>query len=117
MANIFYEARVEEVLSGDDLILMVDLGVEHLHKKIRARLDGVDTPDAHMAKANTEAGRIRDEIRKNTRGKCRIEITSRTAKCWIVRLHTHIEGRDVCLNDLLISRGYIYSKVAGNDNG
>ena len=36
--NTRFKAIVEEVHSGDDLILMVDLNVDCLYKKVRARL-------------------------------------------------------------------------------
>ena len=44
-----YDAEVREVFSGDDLVVLVDLGVESLWKRQRVRLAGGDTPNAISA--------------------------------------------------------------------
>lgn len=105
-----YLATVEEVRSGDDLMLMVDLGLDDLYKRVRVRLRGVDTPDAYKAGPETDAGKIREEVRKLTRNKCRIVVSGKNRSGWIVDLHyTPHEGQaNGCLNDMLIARGYIY---------
>lgn len=109
----FYDAQVEEVHSGDDLVLMVNLGVDGLFKRVRARLHGVDTPNAFRAKTNTEAGEVRDEVRRLTLGACRIEIVVQGKGGWLVVLHAEVNGGFVSVNDILKSRGYIYR---GKDN-
>lgn len=107
--NKIYEARVEEVHSGDDFILMVNLGVDGLFKKVRARLYGVDAPNAFKSSPTTEAGVVRDEVRKLVVGKCRIELVAEGKGGWIVRLFIQQGADMVCLNDILRSRGYVYT--------
>jgi hypothetical protein len=104
-----YEARVMDVISGDDLVLMVDLGVEDLFKRIRARLHGVDTPDAYRADSDTEAGAVRNDVRKITRGKkCRIEVHAQGRGGWVVTLYILDDSDSVCLNQLLMEKGFVY---------
>ena len=43
-SNYTYSAKVERVIDGDTIILMVDLGF-HVHKRIRARLLDVEAPE------------------------------------------------------------------------
>lgn len=105
-----YSATVEAVHSGDDLVLLVDLGVDGLFKKVRVRLHGVDTPDAFKAGADTAAGTVRDDVRKLLGGSCRVGIVAQARGVWIVKVY--IKG-DVCLNDLLISRGYAHTNITG----
>lgn len=108
-----YIAEVEEVHSGDDLILMVDLGVDNLYKKVRARLHGVDTPDAYRAEAGTAAGKIRDEVKRLVEGKeCFIEALSYRKGSWIVNLYLPVHGKaPLCLNQHLKDQGYVFEKA------
>lgn len=104
---------VQEVRSGDDLVLLVDLGFEDLHKRVRARLKGVDTPDAYKEGNGTTAGAIRDEVRKLTRERCKVVLLDKTRNGWLVDLYILQSNADpVNLNELLISRGYAF---AGKD--
>lgn len=106
-----YAAKVEEVHSGDDFILMVDLGVDGLFKRTRGRLHGVDAPNAYKARAETEAGAIRDEVKRLiSAGKCMIELISEGKGGWIVRMFVTDPLNQVTdLNSLLRGRGYIYT--------
>jgi hypothetical protein len=105
-----YEARVEEVHSGDDFILLVDLGIDGLFKKVRARLFGVDAPNAYRARPDSEAGRIRDEVRALVGSRCVIELVSTGKGGWIVTLLYHdTAGVTRALNQLLQARGYVYT--------
>lgn len=106
-------AEVKEVHSGDDLILLVDLGIDNLYKKIRARLCGVDTPDAYKADPSTEAGKVRDYVKtlvKNRR--CYIEVHSERKNSWLVTLFIEQGNTLSCLNKLLIDDGYVYQTRA-----
>lgn len=107
-----YVVSVEEVHSGDDLVVLVDLGVDGLYKRTRIRLHGVDAPNAYKAKVGTEAGLLRDEIRKLTGGKCRIELVSEGRGGWLVRLFAFVSDNkhheEININELLKSRGYVY---------
>jgi hypothetical protein len=106
-----YSAKVEEVHSADDYILLVNLGVDGLFKRVRARLAGVDAPNAYKAVADTEAGIVRDECKKILGGRCFVEVLSEGKGGWAVRMYTNEQGvTPVCINDVLISRGYIYQR-------
>lgn len=106
-----FAVKVEEVHSGDDFVFLVDLGVDGLFKKTRCRLHGVDAPNAYKAKADTEAGVVRDEVRKVVAsGRCSVELVSEGKGGWIVKLYVaDIDGETVCVNDMLRERGYIYA--------
>lgn len=104
-----FNAVVEEVHSGDDLILLVDLGVDGLHKRVRARLKGVDTPSAFRAAKSTEAGQIRDMIRNLvSAGKCSIKLHAEGKGGWLVSLFVGSGDTVTCVNEELISKGYVY---------
>lgn len=108
-----FAAKLEEVHSGDDFIFMVDLGIDGLFKRTRCRLHGVDAPNAYKAKADSEAGLVRDEVRKAVlSGKCMVELVSEGRGGWIVRLHVvDPAGRIVNINTMLRDRGYVYASV------
>lgn len=105
-----YAVRVEEVHSGDDFIVLVDLGVDGLYKRTRVRLHGVDAPNAYKAKPDTEAGQIRDEVKRLVSGKCFIEVVSEGKGGWIVIMHVQVgtETETTSLNEYLAGRGYVY---------
>lgn len=106
-----YHATVEEVHSGDDLILMVELGHDSLFKRVRVRLQGVDTPDAYKADATTEAGRIRDQVRSMTKDKkCVIEVHSNRKGGWIVTLFIRGANDEFFdLNKHLKDAGFVFN--------
>lgn len=104
-----YHVDVVEVHSGDDLILMVDLGIDGLFKKVRARLHGVDTPDAYKLKISTEAGQVRKYVKQLTARKtCFIKVHSKCAGIWKVSLYIGSPDSAECINDILKAKGYIY---------
>ncbi len=107
-----YVVSVEEVHSGDDLVVMANLGIDGLHKRVRVRLHGVDTPNAYKAKIGTEAGILRDEIKRLTSGKCRVDVIAEGKGGWLVTLHAFVSDdkhhEEVNINELLKSRGYVY---------
>ncbi len=105
-----YEVEVEEVHSGDDLVLMVNLSVDGLYKRVRARLKGVDTPSAFKAGKGTEAGEIRDTLRSLlSSSKCSIELHAYGRGGWVVTLFAARKGESpIDVNQLLISKGYVY---------
>lgn len=103
-------AKVEEVHSADDYILLVNLGVDGLFKRVRARLFGVDTPNAYKAAPDTEAGALRDECKVTLAGRCLIELISEGKGGWIVRMYTQESDTErVCINEVLRERGYVYT--------
>lgn len=106
-----YPCEVREVFSGDDLIALVDLGVENLWKRQRLRLSGVDTPPAINATGDTEAGQIRTYVRALTRGrKGTLTIINRNTNSWVVTLMVDTPEGPVNVNDILIARGYQFKK-------
>lgn len=106
-----YVCEVQEVHSGDDLIVMADLDHDGLYKRTRIRLQGVDTPDAYKEKANSKAGSVREQVRRLvTNKKCVIEVQAEGKGGWIVILHVKEEGEWINLNERLIDMGYVYSK-------
>lgn len=115
-----YYVTVEEVHSGDDLMVLVDLGIDKLYKKVRIRLQGVDTPNAYKAKNDTEAGLLRDEVKRITANKCRIEVVSEGKGGWLVVLFAEDPKKraEVNVNELLVTRGFVYKgKPDGPING
>ena len=110
-----FEVTVEEVYSGDDLILMVDLGVGGLFKRVRARLAGVDTPSAFKAARGTEAGEVRQLLRSTVaKGKCSIELHSEGKGGWLVTLFVNAGGTPLNVNGMLADKGYVYRPQPGN---
>lgn len=107
--NRNYLSQVEEVHSGDDIVLMVDLGIDHLYKRVRARLHGVDTPDAYKLDSTTEAGKVRDQVRDLVKGKhCKIEVHSIRKGGWIVTLYVKDGDRFISVNDILREAGFVF---------
>lgn len=106
----FFDVEVEEVHSGDDLVLLVNLGVDGLYKRVRARLRGVDTPSAFRAGKDSEAGEIRDTMRTLTsRGSCTIELHSHGRGGWLVTLFISTKESGVInVNEYLQAKGYVY---------
>ena len=106
-----FDIRVEEVHSGDDIVMMVNLGIDNLFKRVRARLAGVDCPDAYRASPETDAGRIRDRVREITRGDCRVIVHQQGGRGgWLITLlFKDTTQAWVNLNELLISEGYVYT--------
>lgn len=106
-----FEAEVVDVYSGDDLIVMVDLGIENLFKKQRVRLQGVDTPNAIGSGANTPAGAVRAYVRNLCRGKkIKLEVTSRSLSSWVAVVHVVLDSGLHNLNEDLIAQGYVYKR-------
>lgn len=105
-----FQAEILEVRSGDDLIAMVALGIDDLHKKVRVRLAGVDTPDAFQEGASTDAGRIRDKVKSLIKGKkCTLEVLSTRRGGWrSTLLLTDSSGKTVNVNTMLQEMGYVY---------
>lgn len=107
-----YSCEVREVFSGDDLVALVDLGVEDLWKRQRIRLSGVDTPNAINATGDSEAGLIRSYVRNLTRGrKGKLTIVSKNTSSWVVVLEVETPDGVVNVNDHLISKGYTFKKA------
>ena len=103
---------VVEVHSGDDLVLLVDLGVDSLYKRVRARLYGVDAPKAFRAPAHTEGGKVRERLRSFLEGRrCRIDLHVAGKGGWLVTLWASgDEEAPINVNKMLISEGFVYQR-------
>lgn len=111
-----YSCEVRDVFSGDDLVVFVDLGIEDLWKKKRVRLLGVDTPNAVNAAEDTEAGRVRRQIRQIARGRRGIlTVTSKNLNSWVGTLVVEAPNSPdgtINLNQLLVDQGYVFKRAA-----
>lgn len=108
-----YPCTVTEVYSGDDLICMVDLGVENLWKRVRVRLHGVDTPNAVKSGDETEAGKVRSYVRtlaRNKRG--RLTVVQQKDSSWVCGLIVESPDGIVDVNQQLIAQGYVFKRGA-----
>jgi len=106
-----YQAEVLEVHSGDDLMLLVNIGIDSLYKKVRVRLQGVDTPDAYKAGVDTEAGKVRDRVSTLIKGKkCYIQAHSQSPGKggWVVTLYLEPSMKTETLNEILCQEGYVF---------
>lgn len=111
-----FDALVLEVYSGDDVIVMVDLGVESLHKKVRFRLQGVDTPNGIGAPKSSEAGKLRSYVQQLCRNqKVRITVTKRDRNHWLGILEIERGGTRLNVNEDLIRQGYKFTQERGNN--
>lgn len=105
-----YRCTVQDVMSGDDLLLHVALGINNIHVTTRARLFGVDTPDPRKT-ADPRAAEIVDLVRRHTVGCCRVAIhkAEQGRPGWLVTLFgTDSSEREVNINNLLRSQGYVF---------
>ena len=115
-----FQATVEEVHSGDDVVVMADLGVDKLFKKVRCRLAGVDTPNAYKAKQDSDAGALREEVKQLTSsGDCRIEVVAEGKGGWLVTLFVkdRKSKEETNVNDYLKGRGFVYKGKGNAANG
>lgn len=110
-SNESYKGEVKDVYSGDDLLVMLDLGVDDLHKKKRVRLAGVDTPNAVHEPDDSEAGKVRTFVKGLVQNRaCTLQVTSKIGGSWVGVLIIHARDTDINLNDLLIARGYQFKR-------
>lgn len=110
--KLAYPCEVKDVYSGDDLILMVDLGVEGLWKRQRVRLHGVDTPNAVNVGEDTEAGKVRKQVRdivRNRRGV--FQVVARNSKSWVGVLIVESPAGVLNINEHLQGQGYVFNGV------
>lgn len=103
---------VSRVKSADDLTVLVPTLEPKVYAQVRARLAGVDTPSAFNATGSEEATTLRNEVRALVgANECRmlVEKKGEGNSGWLVKLFFLQEDQSfVCLNDLLIARGYTY---------
>ncbi len=107
----FYRATVLEVIDGDTIDLMVDLGFSVYHK-IRVRLNGINTPESRTKDLREkELGLKAKAFTKDwtTRHKDVLVHTSVDKKEKFGRILAKVysdENKTACLNEDLIEAGY-----------
>ncbi len=104
-----FPAEVKEVYSADDMLIQVDLLIAGVQIQKRARLHGVDAPDAFKKSPDSEGGRLRDEVRRLVKGTCKISIVKEVKGDLIVTLFYDRQGAQVNLNEELRERGFIFT--------
>lgn len=110
-SNEEYRGKVVDVFSGDDLMIMLDLGVDDLHKKKRVRLSGVDAPNAVHEPDDSEAGKVRRIVRDLSREReCTVQVTNKIGNSWVAVVLIHTRDTTINLNELLIARGYQFKR-------
>lgn len=115
--NNRYKVQVEDVFSGDDLLLRINIGISGLYLSKRCRLRGVDAPDAFQKASDTPEGKVRDTVKDALlKRKCEIEVHNEDSRSLIVTLY-YKNGETWCsLNDELISMGYVFVKKPKEPN-
>lgn len=109
-----FTCEVEQVQSGDDLHLLVSLGIDRLYKRVRARLYGVDTPDAYQEPPDSEAGRVRSQVQRLVKDKtCYVRVNGYAGAAsddsgWLVTLFLGPNEEHPCLNQILNEQGYVF---------
>jgi hypothetical protein len=109
----FYAATVLEVQSADDITILLDFGVGGSMLKKRARLAGVDAPDAYKKGPDTTEGKLREEVRQLLRGAdVLVRVDSETKTSLRITLVYKVKGQHtpINLNSLLIERGFIFKR-------
>jgi endonuclease YncB( thermonuclease family) len=61
--RFFYSAKVLDVLDGDTLDLLVDLGF-NVHHQIRVRLNGINTPESRTKDLKEKETRVQEVLQK-----------------------------------------------------
>lgn len=112
-----FSAEVRDVFSGDDLSLMLDLGIDDLHKRQRVRLYGVDAPNAIGQGPDTEAGKVRSFVFDMLKRRELIVTVVRRSNSTHGNLVGIVEvitpDGVINLNDALIAKGYKFKREKG----
>jgi endonuclease YncB( thermonuclease family) len=106
-----YEGQVLDVFSADDLMVMLDLGVDDLHKRMRIRLHGVDTPNGLGSPKGTEAGELRRKIRELCyKQKIKVTVISKAVSSWVAVVEVKTSTGLFNVNADLIAQGYVFKR-------
>lgn len=106
----FYRAKVVDVVDGDTLDLMIDLGF-NVHHSIRVRLDGVNTPESRTKDLREKELGLKAKAFSadwTTRHKTVFVQTVKDKKEKFGRILARVysdENKTACLNDDLIDSG------------
>ena len=111
-----YTAKMDEVKSGDDISMMVDLGVSSLYQLVRCRLYRIDTPDTFRSEDGSDAKRVQKWVYNFLKDReCTVFVHSMRKSSWIVTILVHVDGKGtVDLNKQLSEQGYSYLAPLGD---
>lgn len=112
MSRFFYAAKVNKVIDGDTLEVLIDLGFD-IHHKARIRLVGVNTPESRTSdKAEKVRGLAAKAYTEDWCLSCDKDVFLKTEKDpnekygrVLARVYAD-EAMTVCLNDQLIDSGH-----------
>lgn len=113
-----YKVKVIEVIDGDTIDVVIDLGFDIFTNK-RIRLAGIDCPesrtiDLHEKKLGTEAKEYLKQLVGNASNVVVKTLATDTyEKYGRVLGKVYIESSAISVNDLLVSRGYAWSYDGG----
>jgi len=111
--SIYKIEAVKNIYSGDDLILLLDLGHDGLYRLTRCRLVGVDAPST-FNNDNEEAIKLKNFVSKalNNSSDSYVEVSSYLNNSWLVTLFTKDKETQAytSLNQVLINNGYVFNK-------
>jgi micrococcal nuclease len=113
-----YKVKVTEVVDGDTLDVVIDLGFDIFTNK-RIRLSGIDCPesrtiDFHEKKLGLEAKEYLKHLLGNSANVVVKVIPSDTfEKYGRVLGQVYVDSSAISVNDLLVSRGYAWSYDGG----
>jgi micrococcal nuclease len=113
-----YKVKVTEVVDGDTLDVVIDLGFDIFTNK-RIRLSGIDCPesrttDLHEKKLGTEAKEYLKHLLGNAGNVMMKVVPSDTfEKYGRVLGQVYVDSSAISVNDLLITRGYAWSYDGG----
>lgn len=109
-----YKAKVIEVIDGDTIDVVIDLGFDIFTNK-RIRLAGIDCPetrtsDLHEKKLGVEAKEYLKQLLGDASNVVIKTLTTDTyEKYGRVLGRVYIDSSVISVNDLMISRGYAWS--------
>lgn len=106
--SVTYACSVVRVLGGDDVVMMVDLGVDNLFKRVRVKLQGVLVPDKNADRARHHEAK--QQLIKALKGDCAIKLCDVSKGIWLVRLFVKQQGSWHDVNERLIARGFVYER-------
>jgi hypothetical protein len=111
--SVFKVESVKNIYSGDDLILLLDLGHDGLYRLTRCRLVGVDAPST-FNNDNKEAVKLKNFVSKalNASAESYVEVSAYLNNSWLVTLYTKDAETlaYISLNQVLINNGYVFTR-------
>lgn len=115
-----YRCTINRVVDGDTIDITIDLGFNIMIKE-RVRLEGVDTPEVYGSRACPEgkvaSQFVKDWVADQTEGDGYFVFESKKydprdkyGRCLGIIRYMPVEGESVNLNEVLIEKGWEYTK-------